>query len=75
MYLQPTQGYGSLIPGSEYIRSVVRQGTISPEAGKRLRWMDHYAKTGCVLSRENTRKNRLKLPMSPRVLFPSAFAA
>jgi hypothetical protein len=29
----------------------------------------------CVSSRENTRKNRLKIPMSPRVLFPSAFAA
>jgi transposase InsO family protein len=29
----------------------------------------------CVSSRENTRKNRLIIPMSPRVLFPSAFAA
>jgi hypothetical protein len=29
----------------------------------------------CVLSRENTRKNRPKIPMSPRVFFPSAFAA
>lgn len=45
MYLQPTQGYGSLIPGSEYVRSVVRRGTISQAATKRLRWMDHYAKT------------------------------
>ena len=42
MYLQATTSYGSLIPGSEYIRSLVRQGTISAEAGKRLRWMDHY---------------------------------
>jgi putative transposase len=32
-------------------------------------------KGGCVLSRENTRKNRLKIPISPRVVFPSAFAA
>lgn len=46
MYLQPTQGYGSLIPGSECIRSLVRRGTISSAATKRLRWMDHYAKTG-----------------------------
>ena len=29
----------------------------------------------CVLSRENTRKNRLKVPMGPRVFFPSVFAA
>ncbi len=43
MYLQATTIYGSLIPGSEYIRSLVRQGTISPDAAKRLRWMDHYA--------------------------------
>lgn len=42
MYLQATTTYGSLIPGSEYIRSLVRQGTISPEAAKKLRWMDHY---------------------------------
>jgi transposase InsO family protein len=44
MYLQATTTYGSLIPGSEYIRSLVRQGAISPEAAKKLRWMDHYAK-------------------------------
>src|SRR4030042_7115283 len=44
MYLRATTTYGSLIPGSEYIRSLVRQGTISAEAGKKLRWMDHYAR-------------------------------
>jgi putative transposase len=43
MYLQSTTSYGSLIPGAEYIRSLVRQGTISLEAAKRLRWLDHYA--------------------------------
>ncbi len=42
MYLQATTTYGSLIPGAEYIRSLVRQGTISPGAAKKLRWMDHY---------------------------------
>ena len=42
MYLQATTTYGSLIPGSEFIRSLVRQGTISPEAAKKLRWMDHH---------------------------------
>ena len=46
MYLQATTTYGSLIPGSEYIRSLVRQGTISPEAAKKLHWMDHYARKG-----------------------------
>jgi len=42
MYIQPTTTYGSLIPGSEYIRSLVWQGTISAAGAKRLRWMDHY---------------------------------
>jgi hypothetical protein len=42
MYLQAKTTYGSLIPGSEFIRSLVRQGTISPEAARKLRWMDHY---------------------------------
>jgi transposase-like protein len=46
MYLQATTTYGSLIPGSEYIRSLIRQGTISKDAAKRLRWMDHYAEHG-----------------------------
>jgi putative transposase len=46
MYLQPTTTYGSLIPGSEYIRSLVSQGTISPVAAARLRWMDHYFRQG-----------------------------
>ena len=43
MYLRATTTYGSLIPGSEYIRSLVRQGTISPAAAASLKWMDHYA--------------------------------
>jgi putative transposase len=46
MYVQPTQRYGSLIPGSEQIRSLVRRGTISPAAVKRLQWMDYYARKG-----------------------------
>jgi hypothetical protein len=50
MYLQPTTTYGSLIPGSEYIRDLVRQGTISSEAAKKLRWMDHYLKNRNALS-------------------------
>ena len=46
MYLKPTTTYGSIIPGSEYIRDLVRQGKISAEGVKRLRWMDHYARNG-----------------------------
>lgn len=46
MYLQPTTTYGSIIPGSEFIRSLVRQGTISSMALARLKWMDHYSEHG-----------------------------
>ncbi len=46
MHLQATTTYGALIPGTEYIRSLVRQGTISHEAAKKLRWMDHYQRLG-----------------------------
>lgn len=35
MYLKPTTTYGSLIPGSEFIRSLVRQGKISQDAVRR----------------------------------------
>jgi putative transposase len=45
MYPHQAQGYGFLIPGSEYIPSLVRQGTITKEASKRLRWMDYYLKS------------------------------
>jgi len=46
MYLHPTSTYGSLIPGSEYIRSLVRQGTISKGAARRLQWFDYYERWG-----------------------------
>ena len=46
MYLKPTTVYGSLIPGSEYIRSLVRQGTMSKDAAKRLSWVDFYNSCG-----------------------------
>jgi putative transposase len=46
MYLRPTRTYGSIIPGSETIRDLVRQGKISEEGSKRLRWMDHYIRHG-----------------------------
>ena len=46
MYLRQTTTYGSIIPGSEYIRDLVRRGKISTEGVRRLRWMDHYARNG-----------------------------
>ena len=46
MYLQATSTFGSLIPGSEYIRSLVRQGTITKGAAKRLQWFDYYERCG-----------------------------
>jgi putative transposase len=44
MSIKPTSTYGALFPGSQYITSLVRQGTISKDAAKRLRWMDHYSR-------------------------------
>jgi transposase InsO family protein len=46
MNLKSTAIYGSLIPGSEFIRSLVRQGSISKDAAKRLQWFDFYARHG-----------------------------
>lgn len=44
MSIKPTRTYGAIVPGSQYIISLVRQGTIAKEAAKRLRWMDHYSR-------------------------------
>lgn len=46
MYLQATSTYGSLIPGSEFIRDLVRRGEISRGAAHRLRWLDYYGQCG-----------------------------
>jgi transposase InsO family protein len=63
MYLQATTTYGSLIPGSEYIRSLVRQGTVSKDAAKRLRWMDHYARG------QNARQTCRYFGISPQTFY------
>jgi putative transposase len=63
MYLQPTTTYGSIIPGSEYIRSLVRQGTISSAALARLRWMDHYSRSG------NARRTCRHFDISPQTFY------
>ena len=46
MSIGPTRSYGLIIPKADYINSLVRQGSISREAKKRLQWMDHYHKHG-----------------------------
>ncbi len=50
MYPHPSVVYGDIIPGSEFIRSLVRQGRMSKEAAKRLLWFDYYRRC------ENARK-------------------
>jgi len=42
MYPHQARVYGDIIPGSEFIRSLVRQGTITKDAAKRLQWFDYY---------------------------------
>ena len=42
MYPRKAVSYGHLIPGSEFIRSLARQGTISKAAAKRLLWFDFF---------------------------------
>ena len=54
MYVRPTTIYGSLIPGSEYIRSLVRQGTMSKDAANRAKWFDYYA--ACLNARKTCRR-------------------
>lgn len=46
MYPHPARIFGDIVPGSEFIRSLVRRGTMSKEAAKRLRWFDYYARCG-----------------------------
>jgi putative transposase len=53
MYPHPALSYGTIIPGSEFIRSLVRQGTISKGAAKRLQWFDYYR--GCGNARRTCR--------------------
>jgi len=45
MYPRKAINYGEIIPGSNYIRSLVRRGTISKTAAKRLKWIDYFR--GC----------------------------
>jgi putative transposase len=54
MYPHPARIYGDIIPGSEFIRSLIRQGTISKDAANRLKWFDYYA--GCGNARKTCRR-------------------
>jgi transposase InsO family protein len=42
MHPHQARVYGAIIPGSEFIRSLVRQGTITKGAARRLKWFDYY---------------------------------
>jgi len=63
MYLKSSTIYGSVIPGSEFIRSLVRQGTISQDAARRLRWFDYYR--GC----EDARLTCRHFGISPQTFY------
>jgi len=56
-------GLRTVIPGSDLITSFARQGTISKDAKKRLRWFDHYRKTG------NARKTCRYFGISPQTFY------
>lgn len=63
MWIRPTSTYGAIIPGSDFITSLVRQGTISREASKRLRWLDYYGRY------ENARKTCRYFGISPQTFY------
>jgi len=63
MWIRPTSTYGAIIPGSGFITSLVRQGTISREGGKRLRWFDYYGRC------ENARKTCRYFGISPQTFY------
>jgi len=56
-------GLRTVIPGSDLITSFARQGTISKDAKKRLRWFDYYRKTG------NARKTCRYFGISPQTFY------
>ena len=76
MYVQATKTYGSLIPGSEYVRSLIRQGTISKDEAKRRRWRRSGRPSGrifnlrCFYERPARGKgaNKAKVAMVRRLL-------
>lgn len=46
MKVNQAKQFGNIIPGSNFMISLLRQGTISRDAKKRLKWFDHYHKYG-----------------------------
>jgi hypothetical protein len=64
MYPKSSTIYGSIVPGAEFIRSLVRQGTISQEAARRLRWFDYYKR--CEDARLTCRRpHHVRKPLTP----------
>lgn len=55
--------YGAVIPGSDFIISLLRQGTISRGAKKRLKWFDYYHRT------RNARKTCRYFGISPQTFY------
>jgi putative transposase len=48
MYPRKAIIYGDIIPGSEFIRSIARQGAISKAAASRLKWIDFHRSCGDI---------------------------
>ena len=63
MRVNQSQKFGNIVPGSDFMISLLRQGTISREAKKRLKWMDHYHR------HENARLTCRYFGISPQTFY------
>lgn len=63
MSIRAASTYGAFIPGHDYITSLVRQGTISKAAAKRLKWFDYYGRC------RNARKTCRYFGISPKTFY------
>ena len=63
MSVKQASTYGAIIPGFDYLTSLSRQGTISREAKKRLKWFDYYHRT------RNARKTSRYFGISPQTFY------
>ncbi len=63
MYPRKAISYGDIIPGSEFIRSLAWQGTISKTAAVRLKWIDFHR--GC----QNVRLTCRHFAISPDIFY------
>jgi len=63
MSVRPATKFGLIIPGSEYLISLLRQSSISHDGKKRLKWMDHY------LRHDNARFTCRYFGISPQTFY------